>query len=215
VYNNNIADEILQVLSMMNTHPCVQQVIHTKGQVPSIICYTDDQMTDLKHYLHKADNPIVGVDRTFNLGSFFVTSLVYKNHMVFRKETKDQPIFAGPMLLHKDATYPTYLSFCSHLSALIKIDNLELRIPEDIEFGSDDKKAMTNAISDAFPQARRRLCTKHLKDNVKHYLQNRIGVDSKERKEIMDSLFGTLDNKLWTLCLVLLTISYGLSVWYS
>jgi hypothetical protein len=215
VYNNNIADEILQVLSMMNTHPCVQQVIHTKGQVPSIICYTDDQMTDLKHYLHKADNPIVGVDRTFNLGSFFVTSLVYKNHMVFRKETKDQPIFAGPMLLHKDATYPTYLSFCSHLSALIKIDNLELRIPEDIEFGSDDKKAMTNAISDAFPQARRRLCTKHLKDNVKHYLQNRIGVDSKERKEIMDSLFGTLDNKLWTLCLVLLTINYGLSVWYS
>jgi hypothetical protein len=119
------------------------------------------------------------------------------------------------MLLHKDATYPTYLSFCSHLSALIKIDNLELRIPEDIEFRSDDKKAMTNAISDAFPQARRRLCTKHLKDNVKHYLQNRIGVDSKERKEIMDSLFGTLVNKLWTLCLVLLTINYGLSVQYS
>jgi hypothetical protein len=156
----------------------------------------------LKHYLHKADNPIVGVDRTFNLGSFFVTSLVYKNHMVFRKETKDQPIFAGPMLLHKDATYPTYLSFCSHLSALIKIDNLELRIPEDIEFGSDDKKVMTNVISDAFPQARRRLCTKHLKDNVKHYLQNRIGVDSKERKEIMDSLFGTLDSYINVFLLV-------------
>ena len=80
MHNNNIADEMLQVFSMMNTHPFVQQVIHTKGQVPSIICYTDDQMTDLKHYLHKADNPIVGVDRTFNLGSFFVTYLVYKNH---------------------------------------------------------------------------------------------------------------------------------------
>ena len=215
MYNNNIADEMLQVLSMMNTHPFVQQVIHTKGQVPSIICYTDDQMTDLKHYLHKADNPLVGVDRTFNLGSFFVTFLVYKNHRVFHKETKDQPIFAGPMLFHKDATYPTYLSLFSHLSALINIDNLELRIPEDIEFGSDDEKAMTNAISNAFPQERRRLCTKHLKDNVKHYLQNRVGVDSKERKEIMDSLFGALDNKLWTLCLVLLTINYGLSVWYS
>ena len=119
------------------------------------------------------------------------------------------------MLLHKDATYPTYLSLFSHLSALINIDNLELRIPEDIEFGYDDEKAMTNAISNAFPQERRRLCTKHLKDNVKHYLQNRVGVDSKERKEIMDSLFGALDNKLWTLCLVLLTINYGLSVWYS
>jgi hypothetical protein len=50
VYNNSIADEMLQVLSMMNTHTFVQQVIDTKGQVPSIICYTDDQMTDLKHY---------------------------------------------------------------------------------------------------------------------------------------------------------------------
>ena len=96
---------------------------------------------------------------------------------------------------------------------MIKIDNLELRIQEDIEFGSDDEKAMTNAISNAFLQERRRLCTKHLKDNVKHYLQNRVGVDSKERKEIVDSLFGALDNKLWTLCLVLLV--YGLSVWYS
>ena len=34
---NNIADEILAVLSMMNEHPFVQQVIHKKGQVPSII----------------------------------------------------------------------------------------------------------------------------------------------------------------------------------
>lgn len=75
---------------------------------------------------------------------------------------------------------------------MIKIDNLELRIPVDIEFGSDDEKAMTNAVSDAFPQAGRCLCTKHMKDNVKHYLQNRVGVDTNERKEIMDSLFGAL-----------------------
>jgi hypothetical protein len=58
---------------MMELLAC-QQVIHTKGQVPSTICYTDDQMTDLKHYLHKADNPIVGVDRTFNLGSFHTSA---------------------------------------------------------------------------------------------------------------------------------------------
>lgn len=43
---NNIADEILEVLNMMNDHPFVQQVIHKKGQVPSIICHTDEQMVD-------------------------------------------------------------------------------------------------------------------------------------------------------------------------
>jgi len=53
------------------------------------------------------------------------------------------------------------------------------------------EKAMTKAITDVFPNTTRRLCTKHLKDNVKHYLHNRVGVDSKERAEIIELLFGT------------------------
>ena len=87
---NNIADEILAVLTMMNEHPFVQQVIHKKGQVPSIICHTEDQMVDFKHFLWRQGGT-VGVDRTFNLEHFFVTTLVYKNHRVAKKDTKDPP----------------------------------------------------------------------------------------------------------------------------
>ena len=86
----NTADEILAVLSMMNEHPFVQQVIHKKGQVPSIICQTEDQMVDFKNLLSRQGGT-VGVDRTFNLGHFFVTTLVYKNHRVAKKDTKDPP----------------------------------------------------------------------------------------------------------------------------
>lgn len=100
-------DEILAVLSMMNEHPFVQQVIHKKGQVPSIICHTDDQMVDFKNFLSRQGG-MVGVDRKFNLGHFLVTTLVYKNHRVAKKDTKDPPIFIGPLLLHKDASYRTY-----------------------------------------------------------------------------------------------------------
>jgi hypothetical protein len=43
----------------------------------------------------------------------------------------------------------------------------------------------------SFPNAKRRLCTKHLKDNViKHYLQNRVGVNTTERNNIMSAIFG-------------------------
>ncbi|CAC5425437.1 unnamed protein product [Mytilus coruscus] len=94
------------------------------------------------------------------------------------------------MLLHKDASYKTYYTFFSHLASEFKINSLELRIPEDLVFGSDDEKAMTNDIRDAFPSATRLLCSKHLKDNLKHYLQNKIGVEVKERNEIMDNIFG-------------------------
>ena len=34
----NVADEILEVLGMVNEHPFVQTIIHNKDQVPNIIC---------------------------------------------------------------------------------------------------------------------------------------------------------------------------------
>ena len=96
------------------------------------------------------------------------------------------------MLLHKDALYQTYRAFFSHLCAELEhsIDNIELRLHESIEFGSDDERAITKAIENSFPNAKRRLCTKHLKDNVKHYLQNRVGVNTTERNNIMSAIFG-------------------------
>ena len=45
-------------------------------------------------------------------------------------------------------------------------------------------------IENSFPNAKRCLCTKHLKDNVKHYLQNRVGVNTTERSNIMSAIFG-------------------------
>ncbi|KAL3858648.1 hypothetical protein ACJMK2_008911 [Sinanodonta woodiana] len=60
-----------------------------------------------------------------------------------------------------------------------------------MEFGSDDEKAITKAIEHVFPSATRYLCTKHLNDNVRHYLQNKIGIVKGERDVIMVEIFGT------------------------
>lgn len=57
-------------------------------------------------------------------------------------------------------------------------------------FGSDDEKAITKSIQDAFPSATRRLCSKHLKDNFNHYMQDKIGIDTKERQHLMNVVFG-------------------------
>ena len=117
---------------------------------------------------------------------------LYAKTRVTRKETKDHPIFAGPMLLLKDVSYQAYRAFFSHLCAELEhsVDNIELRLHESIEFGSDDEKAITKAIENSFPNAKRRLCTKHLKDNVKHYLQNHVSVNTTERNNIMSDIFG-------------------------
>jgi transposase-like protein len=94
-------------------------------------------------------------------------------------------------MLHKDATYKTYQSFLDRLATELDTDigSVEVRFSKEVEIGSDDEKALTKAIEHTFSNASRLLCTKHLKDNVKHHLQTKIGMDRKERVSIMTKLF--------------------------
>ena len=189
---SNVADEILEVIAMLQDHPFVQTIIHHKDEVPSVICYTIEQLEDLKYFLkHNKDQPI-GIDRTFNLGQFYVTTLVYKNTRLLKKDTQANPIFIGPILLHKEATYKTYKSFLEHVETALDLDinNVQLRLSENMIFGSDDEKALTKAIDQVFPDATRMLCTKHLRENVQFYLQSKVGTERGQRQAIVNSIFG-------------------------
>ena len=189
-----MADELLEVIGMTDKHPFVQSIIHNKNTVPTIICYTELQIKDMKSFLSTAKGQPLGIDRTFNLGCLYVTTIVYKNHKLVRKNspTEESPIFLGPMMLHKDVTFKTYKSFLEHVETELSqnVESLEIRLPENMEFGTDDEKALTKAIEHVFPNATRYLCTKHLKDNVKHYVQKKVGVERKQREIIMNSIFG-------------------------
>ncbi|KAL3837128.1 hypothetical protein ACJMK2_022509 [Sinanodonta woodiana] len=96
----NVADDMLEVLGMINIHPYVQTIIHNNDQVPSIISYTPDQITDLEHFLTNGNKQPVCLDETFNLGNFYVITLVYKYQRVVRNSTNEHPILIGPVLLH-------------------------------------------------------------------------------------------------------------------
>ena len=104
-----------------------------------------------------------------------------------------QPIFFGPVLLHKDATYKTYKISLEHISPELEsdIEAVELRLSESIKFGTDDEKALTKAIDNVFLSSIWVLCTNHLKDNVKHYLLNRECMEQPIREIVMDKIFGT------------------------
>ena len=106
---NNLADEVLESLSMVDSCEFVQHFCKTKGKVPNFVCYTEDQQNVLPS--QKRDYSI-GVDRTFDLGHFFVTALVYKNLRVVREDNEEEhPLFAGPIFIHRDATFEAYNFF--------------------------------------------------------------------------------------------------------
>jgi hypothetical protein len=104
-----------------------------------------------------------------------VTAFVYKNHRVVKTDSNDHPVFLGPVLLHKEASFEVYHYFLS----------------QAMEIGSDDEKALAKSIQMCFPEAKRSLCTKHLKENVSEYLKNKISVNNSERHNVVEKIFGS------------------------
>ena len=192
---NNFADELLECMELVDGSPFVQQVFKSKGSLPNFILYTDEQIDDLHYFISHQRNLVLGVDRTFNLGSFFVTALVYKNQRVVRSDQPDEhPLFIGAIYLHRDATFDAYHAFFSSIKATLcrkhNIQAIEMSLDNKLVFGSDEEQALTKAIESVFPSSTRTLCTKHLKDNVVAYMQNKAAVPQNDRHKITNAIFG-------------------------
>ena len=135
-------------------------------------------------------NPsVLGIDRTFNLGACYATTLVYQHNNPVRKIKDNAPIFLAAIYLHWDGLYPTYHRFLSHLQTKLSRDIGGTQISQ-IVIGSDEEAALLKAIKQCFPSAVQVLCTRHLEENVCRYLTNKIGLDNKLRKTIISEIFG-------------------------
>ena len=76
-HKSNPADDMQAVINMIHESLFVQEIIQVKGKPPCIILYTDEQLKDLTNICsNSSSRSILGIDRTFNLGSCFVTSFV-------------------------------------------------------------------------------------------------------------------------------------------
>ena len=124
------------------------------------------------------------MDRTFNLGDVFATVFVYKNTSVYRQDSQDHPIFLGPIMLHGQSTFDEYQSFFAESAGRLAPADLA-----KMTLGSDDEKAVRNALDSAFPQSTKVLCTRHLKNNTNDYLREKVGIRSGQRQEIVKSIF--------------------------
>ena len=107
-----------------------------------------------------------------------------KYQRVVRKDNpSEHPLFLGPIFLHKEANFESYHAFFSVIKGkLCSKDNaraIEIRFGKDVLFGSDQEKALTNAIESVFPSSTRFLYTKHMKDNI----------PQKDREEISNAIF--------------------------
>ena len=188
---DNVADEVLECMQSVDDNLFVQHVFKSKGKLPYFILYPDEQIDDLNYFVSHQNNFVLGIDRTFNLGSFYVTAVVYKNQRVVRSDRpQDHPLFLGLALLHRDSTFEAYHHFLSAIKATLcrnhNIQVIEVSLDRKLTFGSE---ALTKAIESVFPLSTRLLCSNHIKDNIIHYMQKQAGIPQKDRGRIVDAVF--------------------------
>lgn len=194
--SGNIADDMQKIVSSVGCHEFIRSVFFNDGNKPCIMLYTDHQINDIKRFCTRNSNEkiqsVLGIDRTFNLSPYYVTVTVYKNRSVVRPETQDHPIMLGPMIVHGDGNFNTYMLFLCQLKALVNDDlgSTEVRVNDDILFGSDDEKALIKAIGLTFGSKQHLYCTLHIQGNVRDYM-SKVGIPQAEKSEIIRMLFGS------------------------
>ncbi|KAK7469738.1 hypothetical protein BaRGS_00036269 [Batillaria attramentaria] len=195
-HRNNVADDVQALVnSIASGHKYISKIIHTPRSPPCVILQCEEQLCDIANFCaSSAIRPtVLGIDRTFNLGPCYLTLFVYKHMNLVRKTTNDHPIMLGPAYLHWDGSYDTYREFLSHVSGSLdtEIGGTQLAVDSGMVIGSDEEKAISKAIARCFPSSSHVLCTRHIVENCKRFLTEKVGMARPERIAVLEKIFGT------------------------
>jgi len=98
--------------------------------------------------------------------------------------TGEPPIFLGPIFIHDNSDFHSFTHFFHHLK--IKLFGASTN---QLTIGSDEEKALVNAIKSTFPEAGHFLCIRHLRQNVKQQLIDDC-IDKNDKESILEDIFG-------------------------
>jgi hypothetical protein len=119
-----------------------------------VILYLEDNLHDVEQFCTPTVwNPsVLRINRTFNLGACYATTLVDQHNNLIRKGKNNPPIFLAAIYLHWDGLYLTYQRFLSHIQSKFQKDIGGTQISQ-IVIGSDEEAALLKGIKQCFPAA--------------------------------------------------------------
>ncbi len=131
-----------------------------------VVLTTKSQLEDLVKFCCDPELiSILGVDVTYNMGDFYVTTTTYKHLMLVANETGTSPAFPGPFMLHtKESTEDFY-----YFGSTLKEQNRE--VENILSIGTDRQKSIEIGLCAQFPIAKFLSCVKHVQGNECH-MQN-------------------------------------------
>ena len=140
-----------------------------------IVLGLDEQFIQIARFCSSSckEATVLGIDRTFDLSSMYATVTVFKQMDLFRSRTNDHPIMLGPILLSSDATDDTYRYFLTQIKWKMECVSIQGVMFNDENFilGSDQERALINAMKSVFPESTRFVCVYHICKNIQEYLR--------------------------------------------
>ena len=94
------------------------------GQGVRAVLATEEQFADVVRFCSNPEEyGIFGIDVTYSIGDFYVTTTTYEHLALIDKATGNHPVFPGPMMVHTDEKQETFHYF---FDKDIKLSSLSL-----------------------------------------------------------------------------------------
>ena len=189
----NLADQCLRMMQNHSKDSFVRRIFPQKDQSFAFVCCSNESIRRMVEHCCADESRIIGIDRTFNLSTFYVTVVVYQHQNMLVAGTNRHPTMVGALLIHcKGSTESYYDLFNTIKFEMSKITEedpcFDLNWREPV-FGSDDEKALRKAIRLTFPQSVVTRCSKHDKDTLRRYLKDKVGVEERKRESIVQAFY--------------------------
>lgn len=165
-----------------------------KFMAPNTFAMTDNQMTWIKRYCSgEKPKSQTGIDMTYNMGPFYVTTLTFPHPMfVYRNKPDKHPITLAAMMTSVTKEREDYENLAS---------SLYRKGIRSLTYGTDGEFALDQGFENVFPissssdfatEATNNIhlrCFTHVEADIKAKLQQ-LKVDSKEQRTICSQILG-------------------------
>jgi len=142
-YRVNFADEIQTLCSMVTNDYLVKSVTVNSSRVSHVVLCSERQLNEIKAFcFDKQCGSVLSFDKTYSLGSLYVTDGVYRNLVLQRIGSGNVPIFIGPIFIHGNSYFETYTHFFSYL--FIRLASCDCRL---LRLGSDEELLPRSSVS--------------------------------------------------------------------
>ena len=96
----NLADQTQFMMKECDTDDFIRELIVNKRTTHSYILGTNEGMDGMVQFCSQKKARIIGIDRTFNLSSHYVTVVVYSHTNLTVQKTGNAPAMVGCFLVH-------------------------------------------------------------------------------------------------------------------